>query len=90
MGQTNSGGQATLPCQSWETVAVSGSNYVATGEDWPIAFIQDTTAPVSFRCIATGNTITRTFAGGVIHYIGAFDTIFDSGTTATSITVGRP
>lgn len=90
MSNTTSGGQATLPCQSWQTVTVSGSDYTATGEDWPIAFIQDTTGPVSFRCVATNNTITRWFAGGVIHYVGAFDRIFDSGTTATSITVGRP
>jgi len=90
MSYTNSGGQRTLPCQSWTTHDITSADYIPTGEDWPIAFIVDTTGAVSFRCVASGSTITRTFVGGVIHYVGAFDRVFHAATTPTSITVGRP
>jgi hypothetical protein len=90
MAFTNSGGQATLPCQSWTTHDITSADLTPTGEDWPLAFIIDTTSVVSFRCVQTQATITRTFVGGVIHYVGAFDRVFHAATVATSITIGRP
>jgi hypothetical protein len=90
MALTTSGGQATLPCQSWNTHDISVADFTATTQEWPIAFIVDTTGTISFRCVETGATITRTFVGGVIHYVGAFDRVFHAATVPTSITVGRP
>jgi hypothetical protein len=90
MAFTNSGGQATLPCQSWTTHDISAADFIPTTEDWPLAFIVDATGAVSFRCVQTQATITRTFVGGVIHYVGAFDRVFHAATVPTSITVGRP
>jgi hypothetical protein len=91
MAFTNSGGQATLPVQTLTTHDITSADYIApVGEDWPLAFMIDTTSTVSFRCVSSQATITRTFVGGVIHYVGAFDRVFHSATVATSITIGRP
>jgi hypothetical protein len=88
---TNSGGQILIPAQSWETKDITSADYNApTGEDWPIAFIIDTTGAVSFRCVSSGETVTRQFIGGQIHLVGAFDIVYHGATTPTSITVGRP
>jgi hypothetical protein len=86
----NSGNIKTIPGTAWKTVDVSSADFEnPENETFPLAFMQDTTGAVSFRSFASGNTITRTFVGGVIHYVGSFDRIFASGTTATSISIIR-
>jgi hypothetical protein len=91
MALSTSGGQATLPLQRLTTHDISAADYIAPASDeWPIGFIVDTTGAVSFLCVASGETVTRNFVGGVIHYVGAFSRVYHAATVATSITVGRP
>ena len=86
----NSGNIKTIPGTSWETVDITSADFAnPENETFPLAFMQDTTGAVSFRSVASGKTITRTFVGGVIHYVGSFDRIFAAATTATSISVIR-
>jgi hypothetical protein len=86
----DSGNLPTIPGSRWNTVDITSADFVASDTDTlPLAFIQDLTGAVSFRSAQSGQTITRTFVGGVVHWIGSFDRIFAAATTANSISIVR-